>query len=126
MVSEDGKAERVYQVRFRRAGRPGTPAIDTGGVTAGLESLDVTWTEPASDGGYEIISYDLRYIESAARNKGDTYWTVLEDAWETGGGNLTTTVEGLIGSTEYDVEVRAFNGVAVQPVVGDGERHADG
>ena len=80
VVSEDDKAERVYQVRFRRAGRPGTPAIDTGGVTAGLGSLDVTWTEPASDGGYEIISYDLRYIESTSPNKGDTYWTVLEDA----------------------------------------------
>ena len=28
VVSEDGKAERVYQIRFQRAGRPGTPAID--------------------------------------------------------------------------------------------------
>ena len=88
---------------------PGAPTIDT--VTAGRNTsgltLTVTWTAPSDTGGSAITAYDVRYIETAADETDDANWTVVDDAWESGGGALTYTISGLPDSTEYDVQVRA-------------------
>ena len=108
----DRKGERVYQVLFERAGIPDPPVVDPGaGVTEGDRSLGVTWTAPPNHGGYRIISYDLRYIETAAPSRDDQYWTLMEEVWASdSGGPLEATVGQLISGDEYDVQVRAFNG----------------
>ncbi len=111
-ASADGKAEQVYQITFRRAGEPGTPTIDpASGVTAGEGQLTVAWTAPSYNGGWDIVSYDLRYIERDARDRVRSDWKVLERVWETSsGGPLEATIELLVGGVEYSVQVRAFNG----------------
>ena len=111
-TSADGKAERVYQITFRRAGEPGVPTIDpASGVTAGEGQLTVAWTGPTYNGGWQIVSYDLRYIERDARERARSDWKVLARAWETSsGGPLKATIEGLVGGVQYSVQVRAFNG----------------
>ena len=112
VVPMDIRAERVYQLGFERAGMPDAPMVDPGvGVTEGDRSLGVAWTAPSNDGGYRIIFYDLRYMETAATPKGDRYWTLEEKVWESdSGGPLEATVEQLISGEEYDAQVRAFNG----------------
>ncbi len=110
--SADGKAERAYQIAFRRAGKPGTPTIDpASGVTAGEGRLTVAWTAPSYDGGWDIVSYDLRYIERDARDRVRSDWRVLARVWDTSsGGPLEATIERLVGGVEYSLQVRAFNG----------------
>ena len=39
----------------------------------------------------------------------DANWTVEDQAWEDGGGNLAYAVTGLTNGTEYDVQVRAVD-----------------
>ena len=57
---------------------PDTPTIDS--VTAGREELTVEWSAPAEDGGSDITSYDVRYIETSADGTVDTNWTVRSAA----------------------------------------------
>ena len=71
------------------------------------EALTVTWSAPSDDGGTAIASYDLRYIETTAPDKADTFWTVVE-AWTSG--TLEYDLAGLLDGVEYDVELRADNG----------------
>ena len=84
---------------------PRAPTLDT--LTPGGGSLAVAWTAPTSPGGSTITAYDVRYIETAATDKADANWTVVDDAWTTG--SLTYTIAGLPENTEYDVQVRAVN-----------------
>ena len=74
---------------------------------ATTEALTVTWSAPSDDGGTAITSYDLRYIETTAPDKADTFWTVVE-AWTSG--TLEYYLAGLLDGVEYDVELRADNG----------------
>ena len=74
---------------------------------ATTEALTVTWSAPSDDGGTAIASYDLRYIETTAPDKADTFWTVVE-AWTSG--TLEYDLAGLLDGVEYDVELRADNG----------------
>ena len=108
--SGDGKATHTYTITVNRPSAPGRPTV-TDPITAGQASLEVAWTAPTSTGGTDIpiISYDLRYIESAAPSKSDANWTVVEEAWKIGDGDLTETLEPLIGGAQYDVQVRAYN-----------------
>ena len=86
---------------------PGAPAIDS--VRAGDLSLTAEWSAPASDGGADITSYDVRHIRSDAADKADDHWTVMDDAWTSASGALEYTVSGLTNDVEYDVQVRAVN-----------------
>ena len=86
---------------------PAAPAIDT--VAAGGESLTVTWTAPADTGTSAITAYDLRSILTTADETVDANWTVLQDIWTTGSGDLSHVVTGLTGNAEYDVQVRGVN-----------------
>ena len=112
VVPQDKRAEHVYQIRFERAGTPDAPVVDPAvGVVVGDRSLDVAWSAPANDGGYRIISYDLRYIETNATFREDRHWTLLEEVWESDrGGPLEATVNQLVSGLAYEVQVRAFNG----------------
>ena len=86
---------------------PAAPAIDT--VADGAESLAVAWTVPTETGTSDITAYDLRYILTSADETMDSNWTVLQDVWTTGDGNLSYVVTGLTGNAEYDVQVRGVN-----------------
>ncbi len=88
---------------------PGAPAIES--LTAGDQALTAVWTAPASDGGSEITSYDLRYIRSDAADKADDNWTVETSVWTTGDGALESTLSGLANGTSYDVQARAVNAI---------------
>ena len=75
------------------------------GVNGGSATLTVTWTiDDASD----VTAYDVRHIASTATDKGDSNWTVKDNAWtSTAGGALSYTITGLTNGTSYDVQVRA-------------------
>ena len=92
---------------------PEAPIIAT--VTSGMDLLVISWSAPASDGFSAITAYDLRYIETAADETVDSNWTVVEDVWTTGGGDLQYTITGLTADTEYDLQVRAVNAVGEGP-----------
>ena len=87
---------------------PGSPTGTA--VVATAVTLRVTWSAPSELGGSAVTRYHVAHIESAATNKtDDANWTLAEDAWATGGGDLAYTIEGLLDSTSYDVQVRAVN-----------------
>ena len=111
VISEDGRATHIYTVQVNRASAPGAPVIS--GITPGGGSLTVSWTPPRETGGAGIASYDLRHIESAAADKSDPYWTVVDDAWT--GGPLSHTLTGLTGGAQYEVQVRAIHGGGAGP-----------
>ena len=98
-------------------GLPGAPSIEE--VTVGTGALAgyvvVEWSAPASDGASAITAYDLRYIETAADETVDSNWTVVEDVWTTGSGDLQYTLTGLTADTEYDLQLRAVNAVGDGP-----------
>ena len=86
---------------------PGSPTTVT--VVATAVTLRVTWSAPAELGGSAVTAYHVRHIESAADATDDDNWTLAEDAWVTGDTDLAYTIEGLLDSTSYDVQVRAVN-----------------
>ena len=87
--------------------RPGAPSVDS--VIPGDETLAVAWSAPASNGGRDITSYDLRYIRSDAPNKADANWTERDGIWTSGA--LRHVLSGLTNGVDYDVQVRAVNAV---------------
>ncbi len=89
---------------------PSDPTIDS--VTPGDQALTVTWSAPDDTGGSAITSYDLRYIETNAPNKGSANWSLQENIRSFG--VLGHTLYGLTNGVGYDVQVRAVN------VAGDG------
>ena len=82
---------------------PAAPTIDS--VTSGDTTLTVAWTAPAGETG--ITAYDVRHIETSADETDEANWTVVDDAWTSGG--LQHTITRLTNGTEYDVQVRAVN-----------------
>ena len=84
---------------------PGKPAVSA--VIAGDGELTVKWRAPASNGGAEITSYDVRSILSTATEKSDPFWANVIGAWTAG--RLEYTITSLTNGERYDVEVRAVN-----------------
>ena len=105
VTSLDGRTTHIYTLMIRRV--PGPPNISD--VTSGDGQLIVTWTLPDETDGIDISAYDLRYIETAADETVDSNWTVVEDVWTKGNGDLRYTLTGLKGDSEYDIQVRAVN-----------------
>ena len=66
--------------------------------------LRVTWTIDDAAG---VTAYDVRHIASSATDRGDSNWTVKDDAWTAASGTLSYTISGLTDGTSYDVQVRA-------------------
>ncbi len=96
------------------ASLPGAPV----GLTAtgnALSGLELAWSEPASHGGLTVTAYDLRYIETSADETADSNWTVVEDVWTIVDGALQYTPSGLTAGTQYDLQVRAVNGLGAGP-----------
>ena len=80
-------------------------------TAADYGELSVGWSAPDSTGGTDVTAYDLRYILSAASDKADANWTVVDNAWESDpGGDLAYTIAGLTPGANYDVQVRAETG----------------
>ena len=76
-------------------------------VTPEAGALTIEWAAPADlTVASAIVAYDLRYIESAASDKADANWTVVDDAWTAGSGALSYQISGLTSGTQYDVQVR--------------------
>ena len=68
---------------------PGKPAVSA--VIAGDGELTVKWRAPASNGGAEITSYDVRSILSTATEKSDPFWANVIGAWTAGRLEYTIT-----------------------------------
>ena len=79
-------------------------------VTPGIEQLTLSWDEPAETGTVAITGYVVQYKKIS-----DTSWT-SHTTVEAVSGTTTyeTAISNLDFSTEYDVRVRANNGVALQ------------
>ena len=107
VISQDRTASNTYTIQATGPGALGAPVVNTP-ITAGRESLTVSWLAPSSDGGSAITAYDLRHIRSDAASKADGDWTVAQDVW-TGSGPLQYVLTGLANGTQYDVQVRAVN-----------------
>ena len=103
---------------------PGAPT-DLTAAGNGPSGIDLSWSAPASDGGSAITAYDLRYIESSADETVDANWTVVEDVWTAGVGDLQYTLTGLTADAEYDLQVRAVNAVGDGSLVGNRNRNAN-
>ena len=95
------------------AGALGAPTVGT--LTPGADFLTITWAAPTGSPESAIIAYDLRYIESAARDKSDVNWTVVDNAWTAGSGTLSYQIAGLTNGTRYDVQVRAVTATGDGP-----------
>ena len=85
-----------------------SPTIDS--VTPGDSKLSIVWTAPTGVTG--ITAYDLRHIRSDAADKADANWTVLDDVWPSGSGDLAYTLGDLDNGVGYDVQMRAVATVA--------------
>ena len=86
---------------------PSAPAIES--LTPSDQAITVVWTAPASNGGSDITSYDLRHIGSDATDKSDDNWTVEDDVWSSGA--LQAAITGLTNGAGYDVQARAVNAI---------------
>ena len=95
------------------AGALGAPTIGT--LTPGADFLTITWAAPTGSPESAIIAYDLRYIESAASDKSDVNWTVVDNAWTAGSGASSYRIAGLTNGTRYDVQVRAVTAAGDGP-----------
>ena len=90
--------------------KPRPDAPDVTSVTAGRGSLALEWTVPVETSSFEVTSYDLRYKRSEDNPDALLSWSMLRDVWTSVvGGSLEHGVSGLIGGTQYDVQVRAVN-----------------
>ena len=87
---------------------PPDPPIISVPVTAGPNSLSITWESPTGDEHDEpVTSYDLRHIRSGPDGTVESNWTVLEDVGEPDSRQHMLT--GLTGGTSYGVQVRGVN-----------------
>ena len=87
---------------------PAAPTVDL--VTPSGNTMTIAWSAPAVDRGTGVTSYDLRYIPTTADKTDSSSWTVVENVWAANpGGNLQHVITGLVGSTQYDVQIRAVN-----------------
>ena len=111
VISQDGSAQRFYSVEVSPSGvqvnPPGPPSITTP-VDTGPYTLTVDWDAPVQTGSAAITSYDLRYIETVADESVDSNWTLVKGVWTTGYRGYQLT--GIAAGTEYDIQIRAFNG----------------
>lgn len=93
---------------FGHAPEPDAPEITT--IEPGRGTLAVTWTASDETSDFDVTSYDLRYKRSEDNPEHLANWAIFRDVWTaTGGGELQHMVTGLVGRTQYDVQMRAAN-----------------
>ena len=83
------------------AALPSAPTLGT--VTAGANSIAVSWTAPASTGGFAISDYTIEY----SANAGST-WSAFAHSASTA---TSITITGLTNGTSYLVRIRAVTSV---------------
>ena len=87
---------------------PPDPPIISVPVTAGPDSLSITWESPTGDEYDEpVTSYDLRHILTGADGTVESNWTVVDDVGAPDSRQHMLT--GLTGGTSYGVQVRGVN-----------------
>ena len=96
---DNGHGPWTEHVSATPAGRPGPPQSVT--LTAGNTEIAVSWAAPIDDGGSDITDYDVRYKLSSA-----SIWITTHAFTGTG---TSTTIEGLVNGSAYDVQVLASN-----------------
>ncbi len=84
---------------------PGVPDAPTV-ASSTFNSLTVEWEAPTNTGP-AISAYDVRHILTSEDETDDANWTVKEEAWKSGDGNLEYLIGGLSQNTSYDIQVRA-------------------
>ena len=77
---------------------PNAPSAPTVSVTLYAAELDVSWTASDNDGGKVVTDYDVQYRAGSS----GSFTT-----WAFSGTGRSTTITGLLGSTLYQVQVRA-------------------
>ena len=84
--------------------QPATPAEPVVEAASGsATSLDVSWQAPETNGGPDLIGYEVLYRVAQSRD-----WT----PWPHVGTGTNTTITGVLADTRYEVQVRALNGEA--------------
>ena len=90
-------------------GTPGTSATTVptiGSVRGDDKAIFMSWSVPTSTTD-TVAAYDVRHIRNNAASRTDSDWTVEDDAWTSGGGDLWHVITGLDNGVMYDVQVRA-------------------
>ena len=106
--SVTGNAGTLKSWRLKIYGHATSSSVPSiASITPGNASLTLGWT--ALDDS-EVTAYDVRHITSAATDKADANWTVVDNAVTTTSGALTYTISSLTNGTSYDVQVRAVRG----------------
>ena len=77
------------------------PVTPTASASASVNTLSISWSEPASEGG-PIIGYGIRYKPTSASTW--SAWPHTDDPTAT-----TATITGVTENTEYEAQVRARN-----------------
>ncbi len=107
VTAQDGVTTRTYSLTFGRL----PPVLAPTTVTPGDRSLAVGWSAPQDVGTSTVTAYDLRYVPTTTEQLyTDSNWTVIEDIWVSGGGDLAYTITQISPVHEYYVQVRAVNG----------------
>ena len=88
------------------------PTIDS--VRADDGALAVAWSAPTGATN-TVTAYDVRHIRSDATDKADANWTVEDNAWTAGSGDLNHAVADLTNGVRYDVQVRAVDSTTDGP-----------
>ena len=92
---------RAAQIQAAPATKPSAPQELTARASAGR--VDLTWSAPADDGGFDILRYEIRHAKGASVPN-DTAWTELE---------LYRTYyfagAGIDNGEQYSFEVRAVS-----------------
>ena len=104
VTAEDGMTMQTYTVTVTReaATAPGQPTgLTVGTVTT--NSIMLSWTAPANDGGADLAHYRIEWSAD-----GSTNWTLAGTTAD--GATTTFTHTGRTAGTPYHYRVRAHNG----------------
>ena len=105
-INAAGAGPWFERVTRTPTGPPGIPSIDT--VTSSDESLTITWSPPASDGGAAITRYNLRYVrEDLVAGNFLFVWNHESGIWTSG--DLEYTLSGLDDGVRYRLGLQAVN-----------------
>ena len=103
-VNANGNGSWSATVSAKPATVPTAPFLWSAVASNG--QVFIVWSSPASDGGSDITSYDLRYIRSDEDDSDDANWTNQEDFSRTAS---SYRILGLTNGVAYHIQVRAIN-----------------
>ena len=74
-------------------------------LTPGRISIELRWTNSATNGGSAISAYQFQY----SRKLTQTLWEPWPDEWTSGGTDNFHLIQGLTPNRRYKVRMRAVN-----------------